>query len=954
MKEISIELLIQLLDEIKFLLDSLLETNLKVNDVHARTDKIDNYVDVEVNAAKINRDQKIKKAQENFDASLQLIEKQFSSDLKKFEIDETRSVDQVISSIDPLLDSLGYAGLPWESNLWKTFNPDINTQIPHLIRIGKLYLEKYTELSKYQIPALIPIASEKNIIIHFSSSITSLLNAVIQNLIIRMLAVFPPGLLELYLVDPRNNGDCFRELSATGYDWSGKRIYCQDEEIQEILSQINKQVYEVGNNRLSQFSSIDEYNRQGFGQKIPYRYLVIMNFPYGFNATSASLLEKIVLNGPKTGIYTILHINKNREIPKQWDWNDSIIRDNCFNLWHRVNNQFESNDASLRNIPVYVDSPPQRSIIQNILAAFDKSTKNQEVEHLNFDSLQINMQHQGKGTAIENINVPIGVDTNGNPFSLVLGSQKVNIHHGFIGGATGSGKGNMLRVLITQLLLKYPANELQLYLIDFKKGVDFNNYKLSPQDQIQAVALESIREFGIAVLEKLVLEAESRNKKFKEYHVENYEEFRINSKEPLPRILLVIDEFWKFFEPVDRLANNAASLLKQLALSGRSVGISILLVSQRVLHDVGVSGLSDIYAQLKLRISFQVNNPIDSERILGPGHFEANQLKQYGYAIVLNSSEGITSTVRIAKLMAKEQLPILDHLKSKQYKTFERSSTRIFDNEQVGRLIENPYLFHPEAIDSFNPVLWIGEPIAVKEDTNVILDSDSLSNLLIIGNKENVAQGIISNIVTGLHVAYKAKIRVCIISPTRRSSQISEYYLKFKMDLGKDVEVIGNDNFETWLDAILLDINNRDPDHDISEYTRTVVFVAGLNRIKSLYDKDDKGRPVSSAPKKMLELCDNGPLVGIHSVIWANDTELLRPIFSRDFHRYFRFFVGLKGIDKQDSMDLFDSSIGESLLDGYGLFRDKEWHQDKTELFRPYQEINLNNLAKDLDQIQKK
>jgi hypothetical protein len=174
------------------------------------------------------------------------------------------------------------------------------------------------------------------------------------------------------------------------------------------------------------------------------------------------------------------------------------------------------------------------------------------------------------------------------------------------------------------------------------------------------------------------------------------------------------------------------------------------------------------------------------------------------------------------------------------------------------------------------------------------------------------------------------------------------------MDLGKDIEVIGNDNFETWLDAILLDINNRDPEHDISEYTRTVVFVAGLNRIKSLYDKDDKGRPVSSAPRKMLELCENGPFVGIHSVIWANDTELLRPIFSRDFHRYFRFYVGLKGIDKQDSMELFDSSIGESLLDGYGFFRDKEWHQDKTELFRQYQELNLCNLAKDLDQIQKK
>jgi len=69
------------------------------------------------------------------------------------------------------------------------------------------------------------------------------------------------------------------------------------------------------------------------------------------------------------------------------------------------------------------------------------------------------------------------------------------IHCGLIGSTTGSGKSNLLHVLITQLALVYPPAELALYLLDFREGVEFQDYLRLPQ--VRVIALESEREFGL-------------------------------------------------------------------------------------------------------------------------------------------------------------------------------------------------------------------------------------------------------------------------------------------------------------------------------------------------------------------------------------------------------------------------------------------------------------------------
>ena len=79
--------------------------------------------------------------------------------------------------------------------------------------------------------------------------------------------------------------------------------------------------------------------------------------------------------------------------------------------------------------------------------------------------------------------------------------------HALIAGKTGSGKSNLLHVIITNLALWYSPDEVEFYLVDFKKGVEFKVYVTQPLPHARAVAIESDREFGVSVLQRIDAES---------------------------------------------------------------------------------------------------------------------------------------------------------------------------------------------------------------------------------------------------------------------------------------------------------------------------------------------------------------------------------------------------------------------------------------------------------------
>src|SRR5207237_1822104 len=107
----------------------------------------------------------------------------------------------------------------------------------------------------------------------------------------------------------------------------------------------------------------------------------------------------------------------------------------------------------------------------------------------------------GSGDATSELRVPIG--RMGATRSQLLKLGKGVAQHALIAGKTGSGKSTLLHVLVTNLALWYHPDEVEFYLVDFKKGVEFKTYATHKLPHARAIAVESDREFGLSVLQRL-------------------------------------------------------------------------------------------------------------------------------------------------------------------------------------------------------------------------------------------------------------------------------------------------------------------------------------------------------------------------------------------------------------------------------------------------------------------
>ena len=154
--------------------------------------------------------------------------------------------------------------------------------------------------------------------------------------------------------------------------------------------------------------------------------------------------------------------------------------------------------------------------------------------------------------------------------------------HVLIAGKTGSGKSTLLHALITNLALLYSPDEVELYLVDFKKGVEFKTYaahdlpharrhRHRERARVRPERAAAARRRAEGA--RRALPRGGRAGPQRAYR-------QAQPGRALPRILLIVDEFQEFFTEDDRIAQDAAQLLDRLVRQGRAFGLHVLLGSQ--------------------------------------------------------------------------------------------------------------------------------------------------------------------------------------------------------------------------------------------------------------------------------------------------------------------------------------------------------------------------------------
>ncbi|MBQ6438041.1 DNA translocase FtsK [bacterium] len=199
--------------------------------------------------------------------------------------------------------------------------------------------------------------------------------------------------------------------------------------------------------------------------------------------------------------------------------------------------------------------------------------------------------------------VAMGIDVNG---QQIVGDI-AKFPHVLIAGATGSGKSVGINSFLCSLLFRCSPEELRLILVDPKR-VELTIYQDIPH-LLTPVIVDANK--VVSALKWACAEMDRRYQLLADNGVRNIDGFNAKSDvEPLPKIVIVIDEFADImmFAPSD-----VEESITRLAQMARAVGIHLVLATQRPSVNV-ITGL--IKANIPTRIAFNVASVMDSRVVL--------------------------------------------------------------------------------------------------------------------------------------------------------------------------------------------------------------------------------------------------------------------------------------------------------------------------------------------------
>ena len=450
----------------------------------------------------------------------------------------------------------------------------------------------------------------------FDSSSEQIANNFMENIALKLLEVLAIGDMVIDIFD-FSHKKRFMHLSSLQH----KKIYDIAFNQNSATNKFNK-LEEIALNRhhtILDFNTptISDYNQKS-RFKEQYHLLLINLDSFPDEMTSQKRIKNFFDSAYEAGFYTIAFGNQ-EVLKSESKATQAILKQ--FSHLHIKNKEINLTKELFEFIDLIEDyefeyvNDNKDKIIENLLAKLEKED-NSSVEK-------------------DFLSIPIGTSKNGrDTIYFTMGDKSANLH-AFITGVTGSGKTTLLNNIITGIAEKYTSDEIQLYLMDYKDGVEFQVFKNHPNCKKIFLDNEDL-EASISLLEEFRDEMKSRATIFKKHEVNNITAYnKLNPQNSMPRIVLIIDEVHKLFVGDYNYVDRFSSILKPLMRQGRSYGVHIILSTQSL---AGTQIDRELMGQITLRISYKLTDPSDSEAIFTYGNTEALNLEKY--ELIYNNNAG--------------------------------------------------------------------------------------------------------------------------------------------------------------------------------------------------------------------------------------------------------------------------------------------------------------------------
>jgi len=896
-----------------------------------------------------------------YSKALAEIDLSFEEKRKSLEVDMEKSKQDVVD----LFENYGFSPNAIRDFDKVLLDDEHNYPLPYALRIGNLLPKIDSIAHGILIPAILPFtnANATAFMIDYEQNNEEAIQQIFQLIAFRFMLSLPLSLCKFHFVDTHSFGKKFSNMNRLSDKIMANAIVHDEKRLAELITELEQTIIDLNQNQLIRYNSLAAYNEDAGTLAVPYRFVFISNFPHAFSGELTKRFYKLIhnQNATKAGIYIFYSFSVEKEKNNTSSFLhgfdimeyvniSTLIYQNDLGCYEVENTIFDKPFNDKFNIRLHTQLPNN---IETLIDAINRKADNIKQPIISLDAYidtLIQTQKYWKESTRLGIKIPVGKKPVDETVFFELGGDTAD-YFAMVGGRPGYGKTVLLHNIICNASILYSPLELNFYLIDCTNGTGFKPYDKLPHATF--VSITNQREYTVSALEHLIYEMYRRADLFKNAgekigsSLEKIEEYRKQTGEVLPRIVVIIDEFQVLLESTDKISRKAGFYLEKIIREGRKYGINIIFCTQ------SYRSLDFNTDLITLRIAFNLKE-LDSARVLGGSNEAAATLTKKGEAILNNKNGNVRLNIKFQCAFTVKMLDYVSFCNSKLNELPDYSHQRyVFDGNVNSDLSTNSaFVTMLSAKTKINPkslqpsIIYIGAPSFIRnEHIYFKIRNNPCSNLLMIGNDIKAAMASLMLINFQLAKQNPANSQFYLVDYLGADDTLASYYpvlcetvdnIQYckKRELPELVNII-----EKELNLRIENDNNGISSADRGRIVLTLSYIQNAKELK----KD--GYRASPITEKLIKILKNGPDVGIHIMVYAYTCKGVEEIFDRNAWNEFENRIVLS---EGGGMTILSEQTAEPKGKGHGLIQT----DDETATYNPdpfvfYNRFDTKDAGKD-------
>ncbi len=731
--------------------------------------------------------------------------------------------------------------------------------VPELWRIGTARVPNAPDPQPF--PAAVRLLDESHLYLSSTTDSRASMEDVVQNLLMRVLGHFEPGLVRLHVWDVAQLTGTLPGLFPLAS--AGLLTAYDPQRVGDMLEELSDHIRRIYNESLlgehTSLRALSTATREE--RREPWRIAVLFGDGQPLRDEQQQQLQRVARNGLACGIQLIvadLPLTVNSAVESIQLFTPELARSSVTGPYAEIRPD---------------EAMPRGQVTRACTAIAEHFNANRSRARTFHDLLPEQLYTQ---RSLSGLQTPVGF-AEAEPVRLSLGDASP---HALIGGPSGSGKTNFLYGMLAGLAARYSPDELELYLLDFKEGVSFAQFTPGRRDpswlphaQLVGVNVNTDREFGLALLRFLSDEMRRRADAAKEHEVTKLEELRVQDPGGRwPRIVAVIDEFQFLFAERDPVSSQATTLLEDVARRGRSQGIHLVLASQEISGIEAFWGKAAIFEQFIVRIALP-----KARRVLVDQNPAAIELPRW-HAVV-NHESGVKHGNAIAHIPNATERGTFDELQQRLWERRGADSAppRLFDGSLLPALssVED---FQRLTVGDAAPRALLGQVIDVDGTAATVrLARSPGRNIAVIGSVTVDAASVLGSAALSLaRQRSTGHLRFTVASLIGEAHSDALLLVDTLRAAGHEVELVGMDGIENALNGLVDVIEQRSSRRTADDgVTLHCLVLYAADAAHSLLERKDPQTRISGQDQ-LRKVLRQGPELGVHTLGWWRSAQRVK------------------------------------------------------------------------------